>query len=94
MCAHKIGEYAWALKLYRYFLPLIVFEQQPGVGVRKEVYRLRGLMDDTYVRHPGNGCTKDVREQLELLIKNTFVRPGMDLTKRVEVNEMIFECML
>jgi len=33
---------AW--DLYRRFLPLIVFEQQPGVAVRKEILRMRGLI--------------------------------------------------
>ncbi len=31
-------------EIYRRFLPLIVFEQQPGVAIRKEILRLRGLL--------------------------------------------------
>ncbi len=40
--------------IYNRFLPLIVFEQQPGVGVRKEIYKLRGLISSAHVRHPEN----------------------------------------
>ena len=32
--------------IYRKYLPLVVFEQQPGMAVRKEALRLRGLITD------------------------------------------------
>ena len=41
----------WAL--YQRFLPVIVYEQQPGIAVRKEIFRLRGLLKSNRVRHPG-----------------------------------------
>ena len=48
------GEGGEATRIYSHWLPLIVFEQQPGVSVRKEVYRLRGLLDCNIPRHPAN----------------------------------------
>ena len=43
--------------IYQRFLPLIVFEQQPGVAVRKDLYRLRGLIASGHVRHPGGNIS-------------------------------------
>ncbi|ETO34384.1 putative dihydrodipicolinate synthase [Reticulomyxa filosa] len=40
-------------QIYAKYLPLIVFEQQPGVSLRKHLYHIRGLLADTHVRHPG-----------------------------------------
>jgi len=44
--ASERGDADAAFELYRAFLPLIVFEQQPAVGValRKDIFRLRGLL--------------------------------------------------
>ena len=65
--------------LYSRFLPLLVFEQQPGVAVRKEIYRLRGLIESGHVRHPGGGLSPvaaaALREQLERSL------PGVDVTQ-------------
>jgi 4-hydroxy-tetrahydrodipicolinate synthase len=38
----RAGRIDQAREIYRRFLPLIVFEQQPGVAIRKEILRLRG----------------------------------------------------
>ncbi|EOD31521.1 hypothetical protein EMIHUDRAFT_231682 [Emiliania huxleyi CCMP1516] len=42
-------EWERAHALYQRYLPLLVFEQQPGVAVRKELYRLRGLIECAHV---------------------------------------------
>jgi 4-hydroxy-tetrahydrodipicolinate synthase len=68
---------AW--NLYRRFLPLIVFEQQPGVAVRKEILRMRGLIASERVRHPGAGLNPDAAKQLRALLDRTL--PGVDLTE-------------
>ncbi len=68
---------AW--DLYRRFLPLIVFEQQPGVGIRKEVYRMRGLIRTARVRHPGAGISPAAAAQLRALLARTL--PGTDITR-------------
>ena len=51
--AMKAGDASRVQALYTRFLPLIVFEQQPGVAVRKEILRLRGLIGSSRARHPG-----------------------------------------
>ena len=39
-------------EIYREYLPLIVFEQQPGVALRKEALRLRGLFREGKILCP------------------------------------------
>jgi 4-hydroxy-tetrahydrodipicolinate synthase len=68
---------AW--DLYRRFLPLIVFEQQPGVGIRKEIYRMRGLIQAARVRHPGAGVSPAAADQLRALLAR--ILPGTDITR-------------
>lgn len=72
---------AW--DLYRRFLPLIVFEQQPGVGIRKEIYRRRGLIESACVRHPGAGISPAASEQLGRVMDR--VLPGEDITRPLEL---------
>lgn len=71
------SDVAW--DLYRRFLPLIVFEQQPGLGIRKEIYRMRGLITSAHVRHPGAGILPAADEQLRALL--AWVLPGIDITR-------------
>jgi 4-hydroxy-tetrahydrodipicolinate synthase len=65
--------------LYTRFLPLIVFEQQPGVAIRKEILRVRGAIQGIRVRHPGAQIAPAVAEQLRSLIEQ--VLPGVDITQ-------------
>jgi len=74
-------EEAWAI--YERFLPLIVFEQQPGIAVRKEIYRLRGLIGSARVRHPGAALGPGAGDRLKELLDRTF--PGEDLTRPVRI---------
>lgn len=68
--------------LYARFLPLIVFEQQPGVAVRKEILRRRGLLAGAAVRHPGAGLPAGSAAQLDRLLAHAL--PGADLTRPIE----------
>jgi 4-hydroxy-tetrahydrodipicolinate synthase len=68
---------AW--DLYQRFLPLIVFEQQPGVWIRKEIYRMRGLIQAARVRHPGAGVSPAAADQLRALLAR--ILPGTDITR-------------
>jgi len=77
--ATKTGDVKRAQSLYTRFLPLIVFEQQPGVAVRKEILRLRGVIKGSRVRHPGASIQPAVAEQLRSLLDQ--VLPGVDITK-------------
>jgi 4-hydroxy-tetrahydrodipicolinate synthase len=81
--AAKSGELARMRALYTRFLPLIVFEQQPGVAIRKEILRLRGAIQGNRVRHPGASIQLAASEQLRALIEQ--VLPGVDITEPVAV---------
>jgi len=56
-----------------------VFEQQPGIAVRKEILRMRGLIASGRVRHPGAGLNPEAAAQLRALLDRTL--PGVDLTR-------------
>jgi len=77
--AHDNGDKGAAWAIYQRFLPLMVFEQQPGVAVRKELYKLRGLFQSGHVRHPGGEISPYASETLAAIIKGTL--PNMDVTK-------------
>jgi len=77
------GRMEEARAIYERFLPLIVFEQQPGIAVRKEIYRIRGLIGSGTVRHPGGGLGPGVGRQLRELL--TRLMPGEELTVPVGV---------
>lgn len=49
------GELNKATEVYLRYLPLLTFEGQVGIGlgIRKEILRLRGVINSAYVRHPG-----------------------------------------
>ena len=77
--AMRSGQADRAAALYERFLPLIVFEQQPGIAVRKDLFRRRGVIADGTVRHPGAGLSAYAVEQLGLVLER--VLPGADLGK-------------
>ncbi len=79
----KAGDLDAAYSIYRRYLPLMVFEQQPGLAVRKEILRLRGLMTSGRVRHPGGNIDAGTAAQVASLLARTF--PGQDLTRPVRV---------
>jgi 4-hydroxy-tetrahydrodipicolinate synthase len=79
VAAKRAGDTAKMQQLYTRFLPLIVFEQQPGVAVRKEIFRLRGVLKTAKVRHPGVDLAPATGEQLRALLEQ--VLPGVDLTQ-------------
>ena len=80
--AAKKGDFDTVNEIYRRFLALIVFEQQPGVAIRKEIFRLRGLIESSYVRHPGAGIDPSTAAHLGTLLSS--VLPGVDITAPVE----------
>ena len=74
------GHYEKSHVLYKRFLPLIVLEQQPGgLAIRKEVYRLRGLIDSSHLRHPGRNISPTMARALQKELHRTF--PGIDITE-------------
>ncbi len=77
--AGRAGDLARMRQIYSRFLPLIVFEQQPGVAIRKEILRLRGAIAGNRARHPGATIQPGVATQVRQLIEQ--VLPGVDITR-------------
>ena len=77
------GDWARAREIYTRFLPLIVFEQQPGVAIRKEILRLRGAIGSGKVRHPGAALQPATTEQLRTLLDALF--PAQDLSRPIVI---------
>ena len=81
--AARVADWAKVQEIYTRFLPLIVFEQQPGVAIRKEILRLRGALTTSKVRHPGAALQAATAEQLRKLIDALL--PGQDLSRPVSL---------
>ena len=82
--ATQSGDSKKVNELYRRYLPLIVFEQQPGVAIRKEILRLRGLIATSQVRHPGARIDKASAAQLQALLIATF--GDHDITQPIRID--------
>lgn len=87
VAAHRAGDRALARRIWAHFLPLIVFEQQPGVAVRKELLRRRGLLSSGAVRHPGAGLAPAAARGLDEVLAWTM--PGADLTRALDVASLL-----
>jgi 4-hydroxy-tetrahydrodipicolinate synthase len=74
-------------QLYSRFAALIVFEQQPGVAIRKDLLRRRGLFASARVRHPGATISPAQSAQLEAIISRTL--PGVDIKQPLAVEQML-----
>ena len=85
--AHRRGDLDAVRRIYARFLPLIVFEQQPGTAIRKEILRRRGLIDTSTVRHPGAGLAPEIGEQLARLLD--WLLPGVDLARPLVLDEAL-----
>lgn len=81
--AARAGDWARAREIYTRFLPLIVFEQQPGVAIRKEILRLRGAISTGRVRHPGAQLPPATAKQLHNLLDTLLA--GQDLSRSISV---------
>jgi 4-hydroxy-tetrahydrodipicolinate synthase len=79
VAAARAGNWDKVRAIYTRFLPLIVFEQQPGVAIRKEILRLRGAIRGNTVRHPAAALQPATAQQLRHLID--AILPGQDLAK-------------
>lgn len=80
--AARAGNSDECYRLYAKYLPLIVFEQQPGVAVRKELLRMRGLLRNPHVRHPGAALAETAARQLREVVER--VLPGIDITQAIQ----------
>lgn len=87
VAAHAGGDSALARSIWAHFLPLMVFEQQPGVAVRKELLHRRGLLSSGAVRHPGAGLLPAAGRGLAEVLD--WVMPGVDITRPVDVLSLL-----
>lgn len=85
VAAARAGDWARVHATYSRFAALIVFEQQPGVAIRKELLRRRGLLTSARVRHPGATISAAQSQQLDAILARTL--PGVDLTKPIAVDD-------
>jgi 4-hydroxy-tetrahydrodipicolinate synthase len=83
MTAARASDWQRVHDLYARFAPLIVFEQQPGVAVRKEILRRRGLFTSSRARHPGASISQAMARQLDTLLARTL--PGTDITQPIAI---------
>jgi len=83
------GNESNAKMLYQKYLPLIVFEQQPGVALRKEIYKLRGIIDCTHVRHPGKNISSEHHDFVVGQLKDCVdfvLGDSVDLTRKIPIS--------
>jgi 4-hydroxy-tetrahydrodipicolinate synthase len=79
--AAREGDWGRVHDMYSRFAALIVFEQQPGLAIRKEILRRRGLIKSPRVRHPGATISPLQSKQLDDLLARTL--PGVDITRPI-----------
>jgi 4-hydroxy-tetrahydrodipicolinate synthase len=85
--AAREGDWARVHHLYCRFAALIVFEQQPGVGIRKEILRRRGLLSSARVRHPGANISAAQTTLLDAVMTRTL--PGVDITRPIASEQLL-----
>lgn len=73
---YQSGEVARAEDIFDVYLPLIRYEQQPGIGlaIRKETLRRRGLLASAKTRAPGPSLDADFHMELDGLIERLDAR--------------------
>ena len=79
----------WTLvhRIYSRFAALIVFEQQAGVALRKELLRRRGLIACARARHPGATLSRAQSDQLDAVVGRTL--PGVDITRPIASDDLL-----
>lgn len=85
--AARAGDWRSVHAVYSRFAALIVFEQQPGVAIRKELFRRRGLLDSARARHPGATVSPLQSKQLDALLSR--ILPGADIRSRLTSQELV-----
>ncbi len=87
VAASREGDWMRVHHIYARFAALIVFEQQPGVAIRKEILRRRGLLASPRVRHPGATISAAQSAQLDAILARTL--PGVDITRPIEADQLL-----
>lgn len=81
VAAARGGDWQRVHAIYSRFAALIVFEQQPGLAIRKELFRRRGLIKSARVRHPGGTVSALQSSQLDGLLGRTLA--DTDITRPI-----------
>lgn len=70
------GDMDLAQDIFDAYLPLVRYEQQPGVGLaaRKHVLAQRGVIASAMIRPPGRGLAADARAEVNRLIARQTTR--------------------
>jgi 4-hydroxy-tetrahydrodipicolinate synthase len=89
VAAARARQWTRVHELYSRFAALIVLEQQPGVAVRKEILRRRGLIASSRARHPGASISVPLAAQLESVLARTL--PDVDITRPIAVEAMVLQ---
>lgn len=87
LAAARQGDFQRVHQIYSRFAALIVFEQQPGIAIRKELLRRRGLLASARVRHPGATIAAAQSRQLDVLLARAF--PGVDITRPIASDHVV-----
>ncbi|MGK9052527.1 dihydrodipicolinate synthase family protein [Neorhizobium petrolearium] len=72
----RAGDFEAAHDIFDAHLPLVRYEQQPGVGlaVRKYVMKRRGLITSDTQRAPGGKLSSKAIDEIELLLRRLAIR--------------------
>jgi len=72
------GEVDEAFDVFDDYLPLIRYEQQPGIGlaIRKQILHRRGVITSPTLRAPGPRLDQDDLAELDLLLRRAEARGG------------------
>ncbi len=87
VAAARDGDWPLVHRIYSRFAALIVFEQQPGVAIRKELLRRRGVLASARVRHPAAPISRAQSAQLDALLARTI--PGVDITRPIAADHLL-----
>jgi 4-hydroxy-tetrahydrodipicolinate synthase len=82
-------------RIYQRYLPLIVFEQQPGntgLMIRKEILKMRGMITSSHLRHPGGSSSRlsdSLQRALRAQIARSFPPERYDITKPIPIQAFL-----
>jgi 4-hydroxy-tetrahydrodipicolinate synthase len=89
--AKENGDYDTFHAVYVRYLPLIVFEQRPGVVVCKEFYRRRGCISHGHVRRPAPARIDSVLNQILMGLFNIPLEMTLTLRNPLPLHILVPE---
>lgn len=85
------GSVQEARKVYQHFLPQLVMEAQSSSGlvIRKEIYRQRGLIASSHVRHRGKNISEVIKLILEKELDGVFHSKGIAIDDTIWIDSKV-----